>query len=265
MERDNMQYSKQILPNHTNSTDCIAPICVSSTQATQDQSRVRDFGEVFTAQREVKAMCDMVDSTIAMLDSRILEPSCGNGNFIEEILHRKITTLESTFLSNTSTNAIALYQNSLIIIACSIYGIDILKDNIKSTRKRMLRIISERYTSYCRESLPLGLAKILVAIIEANIICGDTLKDAIIVCEWELDSSANATQTLVDAHKSLHIKAYFLSDIGRDFGLFDIPIQAEITLCFDIPFFAQAIRSFVFSTAKPKKPKSTSRRIHAKP
>ena len=53
---------------------------------TKSKERVREHGEVFTAEREVKAMCDLVRDETERIDSRFLEPACGVGNFLAEIL-----------------------------------------------------------------------------------------------------------------------------------------------------------------------------------
>ena len=62
---------------------------------TKSKQRVRDHGEVFTAEREVKAMCDLVKDECDRIDSRFLEPACGNGNFLAEILTRKLATVKN--------------------------------------------------------------------------------------------------------------------------------------------------------------------------
>lgn len=56
----------------------------------KSKQRVADHGEVFTAEREVKAMCDLVVDECQRIDSRFLEPACGDGNFLSEILTRKL-------------------------------------------------------------------------------------------------------------------------------------------------------------------------------
>lgn len=57
----------------------------------KSRKRVVDHGEVFTNEREVKAMCDLVNDETRRIDSRFLEPACGDGNFLAEILDRKLT------------------------------------------------------------------------------------------------------------------------------------------------------------------------------
>ena len=45
----------------------------------KSKKRVADHGEVFTAEREVNAMLDLVKQETERVDSRFLEPACGNG------------------------------------------------------------------------------------------------------------------------------------------------------------------------------------------
>ena len=49
------------------------------TKQVKSKQRVADHGEVFTAEREVKAMCDLVKTETERIDSRFLEPACGDG------------------------------------------------------------------------------------------------------------------------------------------------------------------------------------------
>ena len=70
----------------------------------KSRQRVADHGEVFTAQREVDAMCDLVKQETERIDSRFLEPACGDGNFLSVILKRKLTSMpRSTSLRKQAT------------------------------------------------------------------------------------------------------------------------------------------------------------------
>ena len=60
---------------------------------TKSKERVAEHGEVFTAEREVKAMCDLVQNMCEDYSKRFLEPACGDGNFLAEILTRKLDYL----------------------------------------------------------------------------------------------------------------------------------------------------------------------------
>lgn len=61
----------------------------------KSRERVAAHGEVFTSEREVNAMLDLVKQETERIDSRFLEPACGDGNFLIEILRRKLAVCEA--------------------------------------------------------------------------------------------------------------------------------------------------------------------------
>lgn len=89
------------------------------SQKTQIKSkkRVSEHGEVFTAEREVKAMCDLVAQECDRIDSRFLEPACGDGNFLAEILTRKLATVKKLYKSNSYD-----YERYSVLAITSLYG-----------------------------------------------------------------------------------------------------------------------------------------------
>ena len=135
----------------------------------KSRERVASHGEVFTAEREVKAMCDLVDSECRDYSATFLEPACGNGNFLTEILSRKLSSLH-----NDSD-----YERKSLIALSSLYGIDILADNITECRRRLYAL----WEAHAEHSQP---AKCQAKrILQYNILCADTLKPAtIIFYEW---------------------------------------------------------------------------------
>lgn len=72
----------------------------------KSKKRVADHGEVFTAEREVKAMCDLVKSETERIDSRFLEPACGDGNFLAEIISRKLAVCKKDIKRLTISSVI---------------------------------------------------------------------------------------------------------------------------------------------------------------
>ena len=66
----------------------------------KSKQRVADHGEVFTAEREVNAMLDLVKQETERIDSRFLEPACGDGNFLAEILRRKLAVVKARYKNN---------------------------------------------------------------------------------------------------------------------------------------------------------------------
>lgn len=68
----------------------------------KSKKRVSDHGEVFTNEREVNAMLDLVKHETERIDSRFLEPACGNGNFLAEVLRRKLNVVDHRYAKNQS-------------------------------------------------------------------------------------------------------------------------------------------------------------------
>jgi hypothetical protein len=151
----------------------------------KSKDRVVNFGEVFTAEREVKAMLDLVKEESFKVDSRFLEPACGNGNFLVEILRRKLQTVEEKHSKE--------YEAFSMLAVGSIYGIDIQKDNCEESVERMMSIIKDHYLKV-NSSEPSELyLKNIQFIMETNIINGDGLTgmrvdtgEPIVFSEWEI-------------------------------------------------------------------------------
>jgi len=105
----------------------------------KSKERVRDLAEVFTGEREVNAMLDLVKNQSEKIDSTFLEPACGNGNFLIAILKRKLNVVQKKYKKQED---IEFYT---IIAAASIYGIDISEENVVEARQRMLNEIKNFY------------------------------------------------------------------------------------------------------------------------
>lgn len=134
------------------------------------KKRVADHGEVYTSSREVNAMLDLVKQETERIDSRFLEPACGTGNFLTEILNRKLKIVESRY----KNNQIEFERYSVFAIS-SIYGIDILEDNVLECRKRLFEIFNKFYTSLYNDSVKVVCCEVVKFILEKNIIWGDAL------------------------------------------------------------------------------------------
>ncbi|MFN5610155.1 MAG: SAM-dependent DNA methyltransferase, partial [Pseudanabaena sp.] len=105
------------------------------------KQRVTDHGEVFTNQREVNAMLDLVKQETERIESRFLEPACGTGNFLAEILERKLQVVQMRY------GRVQLeYERNAVLTVSSIYGVDILEDNIQECRDRLFNIFNQKYT-----------------------------------------------------------------------------------------------------------------------
>ncbi len=134
------------------------------------KQRVADHGEVLTGKREVNAMLNLVKQETERIDSRFLEPACGTGNFLTEILERKLRIVESRY-----KNSQLEYERYAVLAVSSIYGIDILKDNVVECRKRLFHIFDKKYTSLFKKKAQEDCRNAVKYILEKNIICGDAL------------------------------------------------------------------------------------------
>lgn len=134
------------------------------------RKRVADYGEVYTSEREVNAMLDLVKPETERIESRFLEPACGNGNFLIEVLRRKLAKITERYAQNRLE-----YERYAVSALCSLYGIDILDDNVIQCRNRLYAYFTNKYMDlfglYQDENYPSTIKFIL----ERNIILGDAL------------------------------------------------------------------------------------------
>ena len=142
----------------------------SNKTQTKSKERVREHGEVFTAEREVKAMCDLVKDETERIDSRFLEPACGDGNFLAEILKRKLAVVRKKYDKSPLD-----YEKNSLLAASSIYGVDILQDNVTACRARMFDIWNREYTAVCKKECDDQTREAVRFILSHNIVCGNAL------------------------------------------------------------------------------------------
>jgi len=67
----------------------------------KSERRIRDHGKVFTHNYIVNGMLDLVKEETERIDSRFLEPACGTGKFLTEILRRKLKVVENRYKKPT--------------------------------------------------------------------------------------------------------------------------------------------------------------------
>ena len=154
----------------------------------KDKIRVSNFGEVLTSKREVLNMLNLVNTETSRLDSRFLEPACGDGNFLTEVLNFKLDILEKNYSKNQYE-----FEKFSIQIFTSIYGIDILEDNIISARERLFNQYFDLYSKKFKSDINQKLLNCIKYILEVNLVHADalTLKTTkndkfIIFSEWSL-------------------------------------------------------------------------------
>lgn len=151
------------------------------------KKRVADHGEVLTGTREVIAMLDLVKQETGRIDSRFLEPACGDGNFLAAILERKLAVVEKRYGKSQLD-----FERYAVLAVSSIYGVDLLDDNVRQCRQRLydlfdcvyFRLFKSHAKDRCRDAVRF--------ILEKNIIWGDALtlktvgekSDYIVFSEW---------------------------------------------------------------------------------
>lgn len=139
----------------------------------KSRERVSAHGEVFTNPREVNAMLDLVKSETERIDSRFLEPACGDGNFLVEILQRKLAVCERLVQQKKYTQLD--YERNAVMAVSSIYGIEILPDNAEACRVRLLRIFCEQYHRLFKTKCKPECEESVCYLLNKNIILGDAL------------------------------------------------------------------------------------------
>lgn len=158
----------------------------------KSRKRVADHGEVFTNPREVNAMLDLVKQETERLDSRFLEPACGTGNFLIEILRRKLSVCEQRVRSKQYTQL--QYEQNAVLAVSSIYGIELLEDNVQACRERLLGFFEEQYKRLFGQAVKEECVASVRFLLDKNIIQGDALtyhrtdrpEEWIVVSEWSM-------------------------------------------------------------------------------
>jgi hypothetical protein len=196
-----------------------------NTDAEQTESqvvskeRVTEHGEVFTNKREVNAMLDLVKHETERIDSRFLEPACGTGNFLSEILERKIAIVRKRYKRNQLE-----FEKYMVLALSSIYGIDKLEDNVIACRKRLYELVDSTYIELFGKAIKSDFLKTINYILRKNIIWGDALSfrrednvnEFIVFSEWSFPFNNSKIMQKDFVFQDLLIE----NNEGDDFSLF---------------------------------------------
>lgn len=150
-------------------------------EVVKSKQRVADHGEVFTPAWIVDAMLDLVKAETERIDSRVLEPACGSGNFLVQVLRRKLAAVELRFGRSDFEKG----HYALLGLMC-IYGIELLDDNIAECRDNLLEIFAD----YLGLGESEDLYRAASFVLSQNLIHGDaltmrtTLDQPIVFAEW---------------------------------------------------------------------------------
>jgi hypothetical protein len=194
------------------------------------KKRVADHGEVLTGQREVNAMLDLVKHETERIDSRFLEPACGDGNFLTAILERKLVVAEKRYGKSQLD-----FERYAVLAVSSIYGIEILPDNVRDCRRRLLEVFETSYTRLFKATWKDKCREAVRFILERNIIWGDasTLKTVgekpghIVFSEW---SPVNGSM--------LKRRDFTFSELLRHEGAMQAPLFPDLESELQLPLFS---------------------------
>lgn len=140
------------------------------TNQIKNKERIKNLGEVYTNTREINNMLDLVKDESYRISSRFLEPSCGNGNFLEEILSRKLKIVQEKYKSQKE------FEYNIIKSLSSIYGVDICEENIIEARLRLKTFILSFYSQNRNTNQAhIGFFETVDYILSKNVIVGDMI------------------------------------------------------------------------------------------
>lgn len=180
----------------------------------RSKERVSDVGEVFTPDSCVINMMDLdhLRELSYHLCSTFLEPSCGTGNFLVEILARKLAVAIYAYRAGIADLDLLILQ-----AVATVYGVDIMFDNVHESRSRLLQLVEYAYSytmaneqstdgEVTKVTMPSSLKKNVNYILKTNIIFGDMLK-------FEMAKSEPDTK---HSKKAVALSLSELSDDNKD-------------------------------------------------
>lgn len=148
-----------------------------SEQIIISKQRVKDFGEVFTPKQLVKDMCNLVQDFCYDEEKTFFEPACGNGNFLVEILNRKLLSVAE------DNDEPTIMLGRMYVALGSLFGCDIQEDNIVSCKERL----SKMFYTYTKGNDLVADRNLVTLILDSNIKCANSLTDTVAFCSVKFD------------------------------------------------------------------------------
>ena len=152
----------------------------------KSRDRVKDQGEVYTRPQEVDAMLDLVVDYVNDVNKTFLEPAVGQGVFLHRLLDRRLKSIvnNNPIPPHSREDVDKLFLTSLF----TLYGVDIMEDNVKDTRRNLLDIFRLNYPVNFKEDGDYVFRK-AKEIVGLNIILGNTLKpEDVLIYEWSYNN-----------------------------------------------------------------------------
>lgn len=214
-----------------------------SERLIKSKKRVQKHGEVFTPNWMVEQILNNneIKKSYENLTTTFLEPAAGEGNFLIAILKRKLEMVEKLY-----SNTIIQFENFSLYALSTIYGIELLEDNVQICVTNLFKVYYDFYIKIAQKLNKKIKKKILDSakvIIKANIVQGDFLthknKDnvPIIFSEW------NVTNKLTSKTKTISVlrTEYTFDEIlqGKENKLGNI---SEFTIKYEQKYFPRYFR-----------------------
>lgn len=203
------------------------------TNQVKSKQRVRDHGEVFTPSHIVNDMLELVKNETERIESRFLEPACGDGNFLAEILSRKLEVVKKKY----KNSQIEFERYSLLAVG-SIYGVELLEDNVFACIERLYNIVNNLYSELYKEKCNSDFKKSIRVVLNRNILQGNALdlktpdgKHPIVFSEWALANGSSIKrrdftfEELIQKESAIKGPLFELLDKDRDPYLIPQPIE----------------------------------------
>lgn len=198
--------------------------------------RVADHGEVFTPDWLVQEMLNTVSHEAERIDARFLESACGSGNFVLAIFRRKLGTVNRKFGGSVFEK-----RHHALFALMSIYGIEILEDNVAECRSNLVGI----FESFVGEDADPSWVRAARVVVESNIVHGDALSMLsargvpIVFPEWAYLTKGKFSRRDF-SYDSLTQRASFRGTLFEDMAEHDI----FIPVCEYPPLTVQDIANF---------------------
>ncbi|MHC2999809.1 restriction endonuclease subunit M [Microbacterium sp. HJ5] len=138
----------------------------SSAPLVKSKQRVAEHGEVFTPAWMVEEMLNLVKAESERIDSRVLEPACGSGNFLIPVIKRKLVTVELRY----GKSGFERRHHALLALMC-IYGVELLADNAAECRANLVDVFASYLGLEPGDTWYTAAERVLAA----NVVQGDAL------------------------------------------------------------------------------------------
>jgi hypothetical protein len=163
----------------------------SDRRQIKSRERVRAIAEVYTRDEEINAMLDLVGDVSYNIEARFLEPSAGNGNFLVQILDRKLASAlgKAKMPGNRRGFIQKEFEFYALMAFTSLYAVDIDPDNVEEAQERLCARLKEVYSRQLNTYKPsAGFYDSVRYVLRLNIQLGDMLQGTDTLCFTEFSA-----------------------------------------------------------------------------